>query len=268
MSTQVHTLIGAYVLDAVDDVTRVSVERHLATCEECSADVAELREVAARLGEAVAAPPPVTLRERVLSEVGRTRQLPPTGRTPGSGYVDLARWRRWTAAAVAACLLAVGAGVAAWSIQHQRVVAERATAEAERARADAERARADAERSKAAEAARREAAIAAVLSADDAVVRDTEVAGGGRVSVVVSASLDRAVVVLSGLAAVERDRAYQLWLITGRSARSAGVLPAGQSGATRLLDGLGDAELLGVTEEPAGGSPQPTSTPVAAVELR
>ncbi|MGH3714785.1 MAG: zf-HC2 domain-containing protein, partial [Micromonosporaceae bacterium] len=58
MSADVHTLIGGYVLDAVDDVERAAVERHLLTCQECAADVAELREVAARLGEAASAPAP------------------------------------------------------------------------------------------------------------------------------------------------------------------------------------------------------------------
>ncbi|MGH3649036.1 MAG: zf-HC2 domain-containing protein, partial [Micromonosporaceae bacterium] len=99
MSTEVHTLIGGYVLDAVDDVERAAVERHLATCAACTADVAELREVAARLGSAVSEPPPAGLREKVLSQVARTRQAPPGGRTTLA--VDLARWRRWTAAAVA-----------------------------------------------------------------------------------------------------------------------------------------------------------------------
>ncbi|MGH3711904.1 MAG: anti-sigma factor domain-containing protein, partial [Micromonosporaceae bacterium] len=131
----------------------------------------------------------------------------------------------------------------------------------------AERAAAEDARKDAAEARRREAAIAAVLAADDATVRTAEATGGGRISVVVSASQDRAVVVLSELSAVDRDQAYQLWVIAGAVPRSAGVLPAGATGATRLLEGLGDADLLGVTVEPAGGSPRPTTTPVAAVPL-
>ncbi|MGH3738431.1 MAG: anti-sigma factor [Micromonosporaceae bacterium] len=259
MNAEVHTLIGAYVLDAVDDLERAAVERHLTSCPDCAADVAELREVATRLGTAAAAPAPAGLRERVLSEVARTRQEP-LGRRTAVG-VDLARWRSGTAAAVAACLVAVGGGVAAWSVQQQRVTAERAETRIERQRADAEREKAEL-------AASREAAIAAVLAADDAVVRDAAVAGGGRVLLVASARLDRAVVVLSELEAVRPGRAYQLWLITGDAPRSAGVLPAGATSATHLLDSLSGADLLALTVEPAAGSPQPTTDPVVAVPLR
>lgn len=249
---EVHTLIGAYVLDAVDDVERAAVERHLAGCEVCAAEAAELREAAARLAESTAQPPPPGLRERVLAEAAQTRQARPTGRQPRPG--GSARWRRWTAVAVAACLVAVGGGFAAWSVQQQRVYAERVRAEAARERADQAQRRAD--------------DIATVLAAPDAVTRRVEVAGGGRVTVVVSARQDRAVVVLDELRRTPAGKAYQLWLIKGAQPRSAGVLPSRATKATQLLYGLGGADLLGVTVEPAGGSRQPTTTPIAAIELR
>ncbi|MGA8115948.1 MAG: zf-HC2 domain-containing protein, partial [Actinocatenispora sp.] len=57
--TEVHTLIGPYALDAVTDIERAAVERHLATCPTCRAEVAELSATAARLGAAtVTSPPP------------------------------------------------------------------------------------------------------------------------------------------------------------------------------------------------------------------
>src|SRR6266508_2793551 len=247
----VHTLIGAYVLDAVDDLERAAVERHLARCEVCATEARERRETATRLASSTAVAPPPELRDRVLEAVTQIRQTAPRSSRPGQGA--LIRWRRGTAAAVAACLLAVGGGFAVWSLQQERVERERATAEAAADRADA--------------ASRRAADIAAVLAAPDAVTRTATVTGGGRVRVVVSAELDRAVVLLNDLGRTPAGKTYQLWLIKGAQPRSAGVLPAGAQAATRLLRGLGDAELLGVTVEPAGGSEQPTTTPVAAVEL-
>ncbi len=261
----VHTLIGAYVLDAVDDLERAAVERHLARCEVCATEARELRETATRLASSTAVAPPPELRDRVLEAVTQIRQTAPRSSRPGQGA--LIRWRRGTAAAVAACLLAVGGGFAVWSLQQERVERERATAEAAADRADAARKRAEAADKRADAATRRAADIAAVLAAPDAVTRTATVTGGGRVRVVVSAELDRAVVLLNDLGRTPAGKTYQLWLIKGAQPRSAGVLPAGAQAATRLLRGLGDAELLGVTVEPAGGSEQPTTTPVAAVEL-
>ena len=40
----VHKLTGAYAMDALDELERARFEQHLATCEDCRAEVAELRE--------------------------------------------------------------------------------------------------------------------------------------------------------------------------------------------------------------------------------
>ena len=72
-----HTLVGAYVMDAVSDADRASFERHLLTCEQCRADVRGLREAAARLAEAAAVSPRPELREQTMQAAARTRQQPP-----------------------------------------------------------------------------------------------------------------------------------------------------------------------------------------------
>ncbi|MBO4210837.1 anti-sigma factor, partial [Micromonospora echinofusca] len=142
--------------------------------------------------------------------------------------------------------VAAGAGAGAWEIQEERVRQERATAEAARLRADE---------------------IRAVLAAPDAVLRTEGVAGGGRVTVVASASRDRAVAVLAGLAEPGPGRAYQLWLLDGTGASSSGVLRAGETTTTMLIDGVRGKSRFGVTEEPAGGSAQPTTTPVVLMPV-
>lgn len=64
---------------------------------------------------------------------------------------------------------------------------------------------------------------------------------------------------------VPDDRDMQLWLIDDTGAHSVGFVADGPV----TVDGseFADGALIGVTDEPAGGSPQPTSDPLAVVEL-
>ena len=75
--SDIHALSGAYAVDAVDDVERARFERHLADCDACRQEVAELREAAALLADEVATPAPDSLRASVLSGIARVRPLPP-----------------------------------------------------------------------------------------------------------------------------------------------------------------------------------------------
>ncbi|MEV6831725.1 anti-sigma factor [Amycolatopsis sp. NPDC051102] len=77
MTAELHTLTGAYALDAVSDVDRAEFERHLGECAACREEVAELRATGARLAVAAAVDPPPSLKLLVLADVARTRQLPP-----------------------------------------------------------------------------------------------------------------------------------------------------------------------------------------------
>ena len=49
---ELHTLAGAYALDAVPEADRARFERHLAGCDACAQEIAGLRETTARLGVA------------------------------------------------------------------------------------------------------------------------------------------------------------------------------------------------------------------------
>ncbi|MDG4784785.1 anti-sigma factor [Micromonospora sp. WMMD1102] len=243
--TDIHALVGAYVLDAVNDVERAAFARHLAGCDTCAVEVAELRETAARLAEPTWSVPPPGMRAEVLDRVRRTRQLLP-GRADPEGSPALSRWRRWTAAAVAAGILAAGAGALGYSLQEQRVREQRGVAEAARAEADR---------------------IRSVLAAPDAVLHGGAVTGGGRISLVTSESLDAGVVLLGGAPAPGPDRAYQLWLLRGGQPADAGVLTADASSAARLITGVRGADGLGLTVEPAAGSARPTLPTVAEVPI-
>src|ERR1700735_2423059 len=75
--TDLHTLVGAYAMDAVSDADRARFEQHLAACEQCREETRGLREATARLAQAAAVQPRAGLRDATLQAAARTRQLPP-----------------------------------------------------------------------------------------------------------------------------------------------------------------------------------------------
>src|SRR5690348_1372714 len=119
-STDVHALAGAYALDALTEFERAAFTRHVAGCEACALEVAELAATAARLADLTAESPPPGLKASVLAEIARTPQSR-GGRGGHTAPASVQRWRRWTAAAVAAGIVAVGAAVATWAVDQQRV---------------------------------------------------------------------------------------------------------------------------------------------------
>jgi anti-sigma-K factor RskA len=240
----VHALLGAYVLDAVDDLERVAFERHLAECDTCRHEVDELQAAAASLAEPAAAFPPPELRDRVLTAAGQTRQLAPGVpiRADRRDTPATRTWRRRTLVAAAAAVVAIAAAAASVTFMNRRLDEERETA----------------------------AGIAAVLAAPDANVSTADITGGGRASVVSSDDRGEAVIVLDGLPELESDQEYQLWYIDDPDApiiRSAGTIGRSVDTTPTLLTEIDDAELVALSVEPEGGSPQPTTTPLAAVPL-
>ncbi|MFC9342265.1 anti-sigma factor domain-containing protein [Streptomyces sp. NPDC057020] len=239
-----HTMTGAYALDALDPEEQEAVRRHLAECPSCAQEVLEFSETVVRLGLAVAVTPTATLRTGVMERIATVRQEPPATRAVRAprGRRGLRRWSHW---ALAACLAgAVGlGGVAAW----QHGLAEDARQETSRARQAND-------------------AVAEVLAAPDARVSTSRLEGGAVGTVVVSASLDRAVFAASGMAPPPAGKVYQLWYDDEGTMRSAGLMDPGATAEATLLDGPVDrASGVGVTVEPAGGSPSPTSAPVAVL---
>lgn len=97
-------LIGAYVLDALDEGERTAFEAYLADHPEMQAEVDELRVGATLLAEQRGVTPPPSMRAAVLETVGSVKQVaverPPVVVTPG-------RRRRWLALAGAVALVVV-----------------------------------------------------------------------------------------------------------------------------------------------------------------
>ncbi len=264
----IHTLSGAYALDALDRDEAVAFERHLESCASCRDEVRSLRETLPALVDDSAEPAPDRLRANVLAGITSVRPLPPVGSptdahapggaasgpdgaSPGdAGAVDdeLSRARqqrrrpvtRWlTVAAAALALVAGGATLRAVDLDRQL----------------------DAVSSSAAQ-------VTSVLTSPDARTVSGPVSTGGRAAVVVSDSLGQAVLVTDDLQPAPAGRTYQVWFLgTDGSATSAGFVSDSSVGAVLLTGDAGTAGGVGITVEPAGGSPQPTTTPVLAVSV-
>ncbi|MFD4829897.1 anti-sigma factor domain-containing protein [Streptomyces uncialis] len=287
--TDVHLLSGAYALDALDEDERAGFENHLAHCPACAEETRELAATAGRLGLAATVTPPAALKRRVLREITTIRQeAPRPGHAsgvgspvggsqpqgfPGRGYAGrgssgrgfAGRWlpARWGGGGadgsspgqrsarggsqwVLAVCLAVAAGLGGTTVwQHQ---------EAERARDQAR-----------SESGRLER-LTGVLTAPDARTRSATFPDGARGTVVASRTRDKAVFIGAGMPRPPAGKVYQLWYDDGGTMRSAGLMEPARGDQAVLLNGpLGGASGVGITVEPAGGSPGPTSDPVGLV---
>ena len=239
-----HGLSGVYALDALTGLELDQFEHHLHGCPPCENEVRGFRETATQLAQAVAATPPIALRERVLAAASVTRQLSPEVREmprprmrPAGGP-----WlpRLAVAVAAAAVAAAVALGVVQSSTQHQL-----SQAQAENR------------------------SVAAVLAAPDARLAVRRATVGGLATVVASQSRHALIISTAGLPALSSGKVYELWFLAGHTARRAGLLPPPASGRTAplLASGLQPGDSVALTVEPAGGTSQPTTTPIVAVPL-
>ena len=228
-------LAAPYALDALDREERAAFETHLAGCALCRAEVTSFREVAARL--ATAAPdvsPAPALRRRVLAVARRPRQL------------------AWLAVA-ASLVLALGAAYGYWRERSERRALEQAVALVRDS------------------LAARDALLNAVLAPN---VGTANLAATGKPP---TARLfwnpARRVVVIAvfDLPPAPAGRTYQLWAIaTGKAPVSLGLFnprPDGRLTTAMAVPADFVFQVTAVTEEPAGGSPQPTQTPFLIGEV-
>jgi anti-sigma-K factor RskA len=243
----VHALSGAYVVDALDDAEREAFEAHLPGCRDCQDEVASLREAAALMADDAAATPPESLRASVLSGISTIRPLPPLvahgpDEEPVSPTVVPMRRRhrvRIAALATAAAVLAVvgiGAVVQPWRDDHPRSavpsVADR------------------------------------VINAADVQKASMAFVDDSRATVYRSRSQGRAVIVTQRMAAPPTGKVYELWLQDATGHMSSAGLMDGGGDRTVVLDGDASKSTgIGITVEPAGGSDQPTSAPLALFDL-
>jgi anti-sigma-K factor RskA len=221
MSNEPHDLLAAYVLDALDDDERERFEQHLPDCEECTEQLALLREPVAALAYAAEGPvPPKELRDRII-EGARAE--------PRAAVIKLPR-RNWALAAVggvaaAAAALAIGLGLWANSLSNSLDRERNASAKLDRILGE-------------------NASAKPLVGADGSLI---------------VARTGRAAILVCGLADAPSSKTYQAWVITGNLPKPAGVFTGGSGcRSVFLTQPVPNKATVAVTLERAGGASSPT----------
>lgn len=234
--TEEHIDTIDYAMDALDEVSRRRADQHLAHCAQCRAEVAEWREATAGLGvSATPVSPPPALRDAVLASAARVPQddiVTASDDEPASSRTHR-RTSHWLLGAAAAVVILVGGGVtvATQPWNHNATTTS---------------------------------AIEQVEHAPDAQ-HATAPASKGSLVMVTSAKQGKAVATLRDVPAPAAGKVYQAWIITSNGPVSAGLLQPGKP--TVLKGSITGAKAAAVTVEPAGGSQQPTTKPIATVSM-
>ena len=242
---------ASYALGTLDEAERTAFESHLAECPACRAEVQSYQEVVGQLG--YHAPPKVApphLKARVLAEARQVRPIGAAKKAPTRASSPRLPWL------AAAAMLLVAAGI---SVFYNAERKGRATAVAE---ADSVRAQLASANN---QIARSDSLIALLLAPD---VQTTALAAQGRPpSARLYLNRQRGTIVLAAfdLQPARAGRTYQLWgIANGKAPVSLGTFntEANGRGVVALTTQPGaQFNLTAITEEPAGGSPQPTMQP-------
>ena len=232
--------VGSYVLRALPDDEHARFEAHLATCEQCRRDVAELQVAADTLPlAAVQVAPPPELRDRIMATVRSEAELVGAAEARGDEPVrapaaatprQRRERRRWWALrplpavglATAVLAVAVVAGVLVVGGDDTHTVQAKVTlASTPDARASLE----------------------VKGSEGKLTVRNFPPAGG--------------------------DRVYEAWRMRNGNPVPAGLFRVGDNGGATLAieEPLKSGDQVLVTVEPGGGSAKPTSTPILAAAV-
>lgn len=259
--------LPAFALGALDADERREVAAHVATCDSCTAELAELDRVVMGIGlDAPPVTPPSGLRARVLQRVAGEPQRATPGRAPAPFVPPAHRQDRPSAspslmrlALAASVLVAVAASFYAFALRSE-IRSLRETVAASAAEATSLRAEVITLRRNAVEVTH----VINVLKAPDMLSvslkgQGTMPEATGRAFWSRTAGL---IFTADRLPALTAGRVYQLWTITGTTATGAGIFTADAQGAasvsTPVPAGAPKPDAFGVTIEPTGGSATPT----------
>lgn len=257
-----HSLTGAYALDALDDTEQAGMLEHLAACADCRFEVESFHQTLATFASLSEQSPPPRLRADVLASIKTVRPLPPlvevsqpipgrelsaelsptpmdvAGARHRNNVVDARhRFRRTIAAtaAVAAALIAIA--IVVWPTTSSSKPAKVTATEQ-------------------------------VRKASDAKSVSLKLNGGASATVVISRSLGKAVLVTDEMPAPPAGEVYQMWFLGANNTyTSAGLMAPSPSQSIALKGDATNSIAVGITLEPSGGSPSPTGSPVATFPL-
>ena len=233
-TTDVHTLSGAYAINALSGDEAELFRTHLDACQACRQEVREMQAAAAQMGWAESLAPPADLKARILAAAERSPQLPPRVAHSGerSEHRVRTRFPRFLVAAAAVLIAAAGIGF----LQMRDDATPGSTLAA---------------------------SVVRVFEAPDAHRATVETVNGGKVSVATSPSLNRMAVDTDELPDLKNGQVYQLWAVADGSFASAGLLENPDRGAAMAMPAEGTR--VAITIEPAGGSVKPTTAAIISV---
>ncbi|GAA4361427.1 anti-sigma factor [Paeniglutamicibacter cryotolerans] len=119
-----------------------------------------------------------------------------------------------------------------------------------------------------ADAGKNQAELTRLLTASDVKSATQTLKDGARVTLAYSAGEGMMAVTTAGLPALPTDKGYEFWLISDEGAVSAGLLSGPDPDTMTLVNGsMQGITHFGISVEPSGGSPEPTTTPILVQEL-
>jgi len=247
-------LAAAYALGALSAEETQAFEAYLATSPDARREVAELRETAALL--AVAGPearPGPELRQRVLDAVAASKVAPIPRAAASPTQPGRARWVLPWLAAAAALVVAAGLGLRLRTMTTTLAARDSTIADQHRALSEQQQ-----------QLVKNEATLAALLAPGVQLVQLTKEGDPDpRIQLYWDRVHNTAVLHASKLKPTPPGRTYQLWFIRdGKPVPSVtfDVAPEGDALLREVTVPTGGAlSAAAITQEPVGGSQQPTS---------
>lgn len=243
-------LAAAYALGALDPAETKAFEALLATSPEAQREVAEYREVGALLAlNAGGAAPAPDLKDRVIARATSQKVLRMMPRRASSGVLP------WIALA-ASLVAVVGLGVAGNGLKRELARQKGAISALQ-----------DSLASREAKLAARERELNAILNPNVSLIRMGEPGTPKPVVQMFWNHQTRTMMIHAfQLSPAAGKRAYQLWFIPKNGKPIPSVTFNSEASGHALVEAIqvpGGVELAAaaITDEPEGGSPQPTTTP-------
>jgi anti-sigma-K factor RskA len=232
-------LIPAYALGCLDKAELVDIEEHLAVCESCRQELKAYQKLADQLPFALAqTTPPPTVKDKLMERLAARKadRKDSAAEKPASWWERLSaslqsRAPAWALASLVIVLLLVSSNLYLWRQVSQLKPGELPMI----------------------------------------ALQSSGVAPRAAGTIVVSRDGARGALVVDGLKSLGASQQYQLWLIKGGLRTNGGVFSVDEGGyATFYVESpkpLSSYDSIGVTIEPAGGSPAPTGDKVLGGKL-
>ncbi len=245
----VADLIDLYALGVLDPEEQTLVARHLDSCADCRALLADsYRVVQALLWTPDERTPPPALHGKVMRRMEplqrRERAVAPVPRRPSVWDAAVRPWFSLHGGVAAISIVLLGMTVG-WNYRLQQQIS-----------------------SLRAQLAGQQQVVAVMRDVGVGIVTfgPQPAAPTARGSMVINPQGTEAYLVADGLPQLPPDKAYQLWLIKGQSRDSGGLFRVDARGSATLLvrapSRLSAYNGSGITIEPVGGSPGPTGARV------